>query len=186
MTHVPGTSRRLKRIALAVLLSALPGFVSAQTAREASPSVEAALTPGTTAWITGADGREEKTRIVTVAGDVITTGVGEDVRRFSMTEVMRIRVRESDSVLNGALIGAGTAVASGLFLCSLTEPWENCRDDIGPMLGIGAIGAGVGVGIDALFRGRRTIYDAASGSTRLHVAPVVARHARGLQVSVSF
>ena len=50
-------------------------------------------------------------------------------------------VRESDSVLNGALIGAGVAVASGLFLCTRTEPWRNCRDDVGPMLRIGAVGA---------------------------------------------
>jgi hypothetical protein len=89
-------------------------------------------------------------------------------------------------VINGALIGAGVAVASGLFLCRLTEPWENCRDDVGPMVRIGAIGAGVGIGIDALIRGRRTIYEAAHGSTRLHAAPVITRHAAGLQVSLSF
>ena len=34
-------------------------------------------------------------------------------------------VRQSDSLLNGALIGAGAGVASGLFFCSLMEPWEN-------------------------------------------------------------
>jgi hypothetical protein len=169
-----------------MLLSILPGLVSAQTVRELSPSVQAALAPGTTAWITGIDGREEKTRVVSVAGDLITTGDGERVRRFRPTEVTRIRVRDSDSVLNGALIGAGAAVASGLLLCNLTEPWENCRDDVGPMLGIGAIGAGVGVGIDALFRGRRTIHDTASGGTRLHAAPILGRHARGLQVALSF
>ena len=185
--HGTRTSHRLKGIALAILLSILPGFgVSAQTAQKASPDLQAALAPGTTVWITGADGREEKTRIVGISGGIVTTGAGEDIRRLPLAEVRQIRVRHSDPLLNGALIGAGAAVASGLFLCNLTEPWENCRDDVGPMLGVGAIGAGVGVGIDALFRGKRTIYDAASGSTRLHVAPIVARHARGLQVSVSF
>ena len=139
-----------------------------------------------TVWITDAAGREQKVRIVDLSGDVVTATVGEGVRRFRTTDVMRVRVRHSDSVLNGALIGAGVAVASGLALCSLTEPWENCRDDVGPMLRIGAIGAGVGIGIDALIRGRRTIYDAAQGSPRLHAAPIVGRHAGGLQVTLNF
>ena len=92
----------------------------------------------------------------------------------------------SDSLLNGALMGAGVAVASGLFLCTRTEPWENCRDDAGPMLGIGAIGAGIGVGIDALIRGRRTIYESTPPSTLLRAAPLVSRGAIGLRFSMSY
>ena len=121
-----------------------------------------------------------------MSGGVITTAAGDSTRRVPIRDVMRVSVRDADPVINGALIGAGAAVASGLFLCSLTEPWENCRDDLGPMLRIGAIGAGIGIGIDALIHGRRTIFDAASGSTRLHAAPIVTRHAGGLQISLSF
>jgi hypothetical protein len=144
------------------------------------------LIPGTTVWITDSEGREDKTRIVSVSRDIVTTAAGNDIRRLRTADIARVRVRQPDSVLNGALIGAGSAVASGLFFCTLMESWENCRDDVGPMLGIGAIGAGVGIGIDALIRGRRTIYHAAEGSTRLHVSPIIARHTRGLQVSLSF
>jgi hypothetical protein len=110
---------------------------------------------------------------------------GGQIRRLRTTDIRRVRVRHSDSVLNGALIGAGAAVGSGLFLCSLTEPWENCRDDVGPMVQVGAIGAGIGIAVDALIRGRTTIYEA-PGSTRLHAAPIVARQAVGLRVSVRF
>jgi hypothetical protein len=182
-----GTSSWLKRIALLVLLSASTGSaVSAQTPQGAERGLETTLIPGRTVWITESGGREEKTRIVGVSGDTVTVTAGEDVRRLRTTDVLRVRVRHSDSVLNGALIGAGAALASGLFLCSLTETWENCRDDVGPMFLIGAIGAGSGIGIDALIRGRRTIYEAAQGSTRLHAAPIVSRRAAGLRVSVSF
>jgi hypothetical protein len=100
----------------------------------------------------------------------------ETLLKPGTTDVAKVRVRRSDSVLNGALIGAGAAVASGLLLCRLTEPWENCRDDVGPMLTIGAIGAGAGIGIDALIRGRTTIY----------AAPIIARDTTGLRVSLSF
>jgi hypothetical protein len=65
------------------------------------------------------------------------------------------------------------------------EPWENCRDDVGPMARIGALGAGIGIAVDALIRGRKTIYES-QGSTRLHAAPIVGRGTAGLQVSLSF
>jgi hypothetical protein len=71
----------------------------------------------------------------------------------------------NDSVVNGALIGAGAAVASGLFLCTRTEPWRNCRDDAGPILRIAAIGAAVGAGVDALFRRREPLLSTELGAT---------------------
>ena len=94
-----------------------------------------------------------------------------------------VAVRQSDSLWNGALIGAGVAVASGLLVCRTMEPWRNCVDDVGPMLRIGAIGAAIGIGVDALIR--KTIYETASGS-RLDAAPLVAHRGAGLKLSVSF
>jgi hypothetical protein len=181
-----GTSIRLTLTALLVLLVVSTGSAFAQPAQNDARNLESTLMPGMTVWITDSGGLEEKARIVGVSGGIVTTTVDGDVRRLPTTDVRRVRVRHSDALINGAVIGAGAAVASGLFLCSLTEPWENCRDDVGPMLRIGAIGAGVGIAIDALIRGRRTIYDAAPGSTRLYAAPIVSRHAGGLQVSLTF
>ena len=94
-----------------------------------------------------------------------------------------VAVRQSDSVLNGALIGAGVAVASGLLVCRTMEPWQNCRDDFGPMLRLGAIGAAIGIGVDALIR--KTVYETASGS-RLDAAPLVARRGGGVKLSLRF
>ena len=93
-------------------------------------------------------------------------------------------MRESDSLLNGALIGAGAAVASGLVFCTLMEPWDNCRDDVGPMIKMGAIGAGIGMGIDALIR--KKIYQSASGATEVHAAPIIGRRAKGVRLSIGF
>ncbi len=95
-------------------------------------------------------------------------------------------VRHSDSLLNGALIGAGVAVASGLALCRTTEPWRNCRDDYGPMLRIGALGAGIGLAIDALIRGRRTTRPNRLDSTHLYASPILNRRGGGLQMSITF
>jgi hypothetical protein len=181
------TSFPLKRLALLIVFSASTAAgVCAQTPLGAQPSLEALLVPGMTVWITDVSGQEEKTRIIGVSGGIVTTAAGNDTRRLRTTDVIRVRTRRSDTLINGALIGAGAAVASGLFLCRLTEPWENCRDDVGPITRIAAFGAGIGLGIDALIRGRRTIYEAAPGTTRLHAVPIVAGHATGFQFSFSF
>ena len=177
----------LKRTGLLLLFSAAAtSAVSAQTEGAARAGLETALAPGTTAWITDSTGRERQARIAGVSDGIVTATAGEESWRVAIADITRVRVQRSDSVLNGALIGAGTAVASGLLLCSLTEPWENCRDDVGPMLGIGALGAGIGIGIDALIHGRRTIYERPAGSARLHAAPLIAPGTTGLRLSVSF
>ena len=95
-----------------------------------------------------------------------------------------IAVRESDSLLNGALIGAGVGVASGLFVCRQMEPWDVCLDDVGTMAKFGALGAAIGMGVDALIR--KTVYQSASGDTVVLAAPFINRRAKGLRLSVRF
>jgi hypothetical protein len=134
----PGRAFRAARVRAAVLFLFSVPAASVASAQTSQPTLEALLMPGMTAWITDASGREEKSRVVGVSSDVVTITVRDHVRRLRSTEIRRVRVRRSDSLINGALIGAGAAVASGLVLCTLTEPWENCRDDVGPMMRIGA------------------------------------------------
>jgi hypothetical protein len=170
-------------LSMLVLFSATT--VSAQSAATARPDLGNLLTTGMTVWITDSSGQEQRVRIVGVSGDTVTTSANGVSRRLAADDIRRVEVRQSDSLLNGALIGAGTAVASGLFLCTRTEPWRNCRDDVAPMLRIGAIGACAGIGIDALIRGRRTIYRAERAAS-VRVAPVVGRGVRAFQLSVEF
>jgi len=165
------------------VVSSSPSFAQSQDARRDLATV---LVPGSTVWITDSAGRKEKLQIVSLAGNVVTTTAGGKSRSLPTADIARVETLRSDSVINGALIGAGAAVASGLFLCTLTETWENCNDDVGPMLSIGAIGAGAGIAIDALIRRRVTVYEASRGAVRLLVAPLVASGEKGVQVSVRF
>ena len=111
----------------------------------------------------------------------VAAAAGEELRRQTAT-AGRTDTRRSDSLLNGALIGAGAGLASGLLLCRAMEPWETCRDDVGPMVGFAAVGAAIGIGVDALIRERVTYRPAA----RVRIAPVVARRGSGLQMSLRF
>jgi hypothetical protein len=176
----------LERFSLAVFfVVATTRVLAAQTATAAQALLEDALMPGMTVWITDSAGQEVRARVTGVSSGIVTTTIGAETRQVPTAEIVRVRARRSDPLLNGALIGAGAAVASGLALCRLTEPWENCRDDVGPMLRIGAIGAGAGIAIDALIRGRRTIYEA-PGSARIQVSPLIGRHVGGLHLSLDF
>jgi hypothetical protein len=159
---------------------------SAALAQTAAQDLEAILIPGTTVWITDVSGREERTRVMNVAGDVVTTTAGDATRRLRRDEIAQVTVRRPDSVLNGALIGAGAGIAGGLFLCTSMEPWENCRDDIGPIAMFGAIGAGAGILVDALIRKQQTIYGPNARPTRLVVWPLVGPHTKGMRLSVTF
>ena len=142
--------------------------------------------PGAALWITELNGDETRMRVVSVSDDIVSASVGDEIRQLRMADIVRVRVGQSDSVINGALIGAGSAIAAGLLLCSLTEPWENCRDDVGPISLMGAIGAGAGMGLDALIRRRQTIFEASAGSARIRAVPILGANAQGLLVSLSF
>jgi hypothetical protein len=90
--------------------------------------------------------------------------VGGTRRDFNESDVMLIRQRRGDSLSNGAWwgfgIGAGLAVAVLLAYTAC----DLCDGELGPgeaaaaISVYGAMGAGVGVGVDALIRRPQTIY----------------------------
>ena len=162
---------------------ATPTFAQASQTRQ--EDLAGILRPGMTVWVTESGGREERMRIVGVSGDALMTTTDRGNRTIQTTDLVRVRARQSDSLLNGAFIGAAAGVASGLFLCRLTEPWDVCRGNVGPWLRIGALGAGIGIAVDALSRGRRTIYEAPVGAT-MPLTPIAADNLSGLQVSIGF
>jgi hypothetical protein len=99
--------------------------------------------------------------------------------------VARIQVRRSDSLLNGFLIGA--AVGAGTIVALAFSIDRNEADEYGPATALyGAIGGGIGIGIDALIRGKRTVFMARSGAHRVSVQPIVTARAQGLRVSLTF
>lgn len=182
-----GTTHWLTRITLLLAgLAAAASTVLAQTHTATEPSLASILRPGTTVWITDAGGREEKTRVLEFLGGVLTTVRDGDTRRVRVADVARIQARHSDSVLNGALIGAGALVVWGLSVCTLVDSWRNCRDDGGPITQVATIGSVVGMAIDHVIRRRKTIYQGPPTSTRLRVAPTVDRYGTGLQMRFTF
>ena len=148
------------------------------------------LRPGDTIWVTNAEGREVKGTILSLAADELTLE-GRTGRSFGAPDVATITVRRADSLRNGALIGLG--IGSGLVLVGCLANAES--GDAGwCVLGAaiyGGIGAGIGVGIDALIPGKKLVAYRAPGSpgpapARLSIAPVVTPRAKGVAVSYAF
>ena len=120
--------------------------------------------------------------LLSILGMLIIVPASPAMAQSSQPGAMTIR--ESDSLLNGALIGAGAGVASHLLVCRTMEPWDVCRNDFGPMLKFAALGAGIGAGVDALIR--KKIYQSASGGTEVHAMPLIGQRTKGMRLSVTF
>ena len=136
------------------------------------------------------EGRETRGTIGVVSGSALQI-VGEsttiDVPFDRITQI----ARPADTLANGAWIGLAAGVAFGV----LGAAADNSRCDsycfdgpgyvIGSGLIFGGIGAGIGVGVDALVRHKRIIYRRGEG-TQTRLAPVVGRGVKGAVLSVSW
>ena len=54
------------------------------------------------------------------------------------------------------------------------------------MLTVGAIGAGIGMGIDALIRGRETTYTTTAGDAIRRASPILTGRTKGVRFTVTF
>jgi len=127
----------------------------------------------------------------------LTTGILRlkskgNFREFTQRETIEVR-NWKDSLANGAWIGAavggGFGVGSVIAYCN--GGWCNSGDvgNIAAVIGVyTGLGAGVGVGIDALFHSRHTIYLASRPSTvnNVRVAPLIGGGRKDIAVRVSF
>ena len=114
-------------------------------------------------------GREINGRLVELSGDAVRILVEGQTRELSLTDVRRIDVEKSDSLKNGAVIGA--IVLGGW--CALV-----CGQGLGtgPQLvpavaANAAVGALIGAGIETGRRERTTIYPRPALSERNEQSP---------------
>ena len=132
-----------------------------------------------TVWITDADGREEKTRIVSVSGDIVTTSAGADDpasphgrRHAGQSAPFRL-------VDQRRLDRRWCGWPRGCCCAARRKPGKTAATTSGRCLKRERLARHRHPGIDALIRGRKTIYETSRGSTRVHAAPIVTRRARG-------
>lgn len=120
-----------------------------------------------------------------LSGETVTAAARLAVEDAAASQAtVPVERRRNDSVLNGAIIGAAVAVGAALPFCRAMEPWDVCLQ-AGPLVRIGALGAAIGIGVDALIRKREVVH-VPVGSAQISVAPVAARGAGGVRIDVRF
>jgi len=105
--------------------------------------------------------------------------------------VARIQQRRSDSLQNGAIIGAVAGAGYGVAVLAMVA---SISDGGGPIpIGVVAgmavftgIGAAAGAGLDALIMRRQLIFQKPGGGNRTSISPLFLHGRRGVAVSVTF
>ena len=153
---------RLPHIAIILATAAAlaaPAPCAAQEPVTSFDQLNTRLKPGDTVWVTDGQGREVKGKIHGARARG-RHAEGATARTFAAGDVRLISARRDDRSANGALIG----LAVGRRWCRHRVPGD-CEDDrseqgwclAGAAPVYGGIGAGIGVGIDALIPGKKLV-----------------------------
>ena len=140
---------------------------------------------GDTVAITDSAGLRVRGRLT----DISPTSLGVDVsgkrREFLQLDIDRIARKDDDSLANGALIGLVIGAGLGaVVLGAIDDGPDGGWVVLGSFL-YGGIGAGIGVGIDALVRGERVIFAASPRSApSVRFAPILGHRRKGAVVSL--
>ena len=147
--------------------------------------------PGDTISIEAA-GSEIAAEIASLTSTELTVVVAGERRTFAPRDVNRIRQRRGDSLANGAWWGFGIGVGFGVLGAALTVALDEGSEDLGfpaasaVVAVYGAMGAGLGVGIDALIRRRQVIYESASATSGAVLMPLVGHKRAGAVIAFRF
>jgi hypothetical protein len=163
--------------------------IAVQPSAQAATAIRQRVEEGQKVRITDEQGREWKGRIAELAADtLVLAGGGRQRREVPYGTIVKID-RPHDSLVNGALIGLLSGAVFGL-VAAAAEESDGCEPSgpfgcgdvtnvayvIAPLV-FGGLGAGIGVGIDALIKSDPNLY-------RRGDAPVAQGHSVGLRVSV--
>ena len=182
-------SWKLAAVLAAVSLLLAVALAAAQEPVRDFSQLNTRLKPGDTVWVTDAQGREVKGTIRTLSPDTLTLS-SDDARSYAAADVLQLRQRRPDPLWNGAIIGLAVGGGLGIAMGDFSGSWRWSDAAVGALM-FGSIGAGIGLGIDAMIPGRRQVVYrapgfAAASPARLFAAPILTPRAKGLAVSFAF
>jgi hypothetical protein len=143
---------------------------------------------GDTVTVSDSTGTSITGTITELTGTSLVLRGGAEQRHFAEADVTRIQQRRQDSLLNGALIGAGIGAAFAALGASSCANDLGCTDSAGAFFALGlAVGTGAGIGVDAAIIRERIIFDRLGRhGVALSLAPAVSRGRAGAALSVRF
>ena len=140
--------------------------------------------PGDTLTVTNADGTSVRGKLTALSAASLSLEVTGARKLLRDSEVVMIAKRMPDSLRNGALIGL--SIGAGLFgpaVGAATGDWGYAA--IAALL-YGGLGAGIGVGVDAMIEGPHVIYVRASAKPAgISIAPLRGAGGNGIVATVT-
>lgn len=177
---------------LCFLLTAITQAAAAQGIAGSFEQLQVLVKPGDTVIVTDAAGRETTGKIAGLSPSSLSLLAEGARREWTEHDVTTIKQRRADSLGNGAIyglaIGAGVAATLLAVVAAADEDEDVSGSDVAIILGAyGAIGAGAGVGVDALIKRRHVIYQRPSASgLQVGIAPWLTSQRKGVRVTLSF
>ena len=183
--------RKTLSFGLAVLvgLGALAAPARAQGVAQSFTELRLLIRAGDMVTLTGVKGDDVRGRVESLTATSLVLARDGRLQTWSEADVVSIRQRRGDSLGNGALIGFGVGVGTVLVSALADDSLrQNDYGFVAVAAGLyGGIGAGIGVGIDALIAREYVIFDRPrSARVDVRIAPMLGRGIRGLGVSIAF
>jgi len=131
-------------------------------------------------------------RIAGLSTSSLRVMVNGSSRDLSETDIFEIRQWRHDSLKNGAVIGAGVGLGLGIaFAVAICQDsWSGCGggEVLAGLALYSAIGAGIGVGVDALIPSKQRVYigGTRTSANRISLMPILNRSRQGIKVGFSF
>ena len=135
------------------------------------------------------DGREVSGKLIDLSSQLLTIGVGDSRQEWREGDVAMIRQRRHDSLANGALWGLVVGVSfGGLLAAGLAAEGDGGEAGAVALVAamFGAMGTGIGVGVDALIAKRVPIFERRSAGASVGVTPILNTGRTGARVSIRF
>jgi hypothetical protein len=177
-------------VVFAVLLLSL--FVPGAEAQELAGSFEqlrVLVKRSDTVSVVDRTGTEVRGPISALSSSSLAIVVAGSQRTFLEGEIATIRQRRPDSPANGAKWGFGIGAGLGLLAgITLASGYDNGASALIPVLALtyGGIGAGVGVGIDALISSDQVIFARGGSAAKIRVRPILRAGRTGTLASFAF
>ena len=175
---------------VAILASALfPLAANAQGTAKTLDELRLLVKVGDTVTITDASAGVATGRIASLSPSAIALNADGRLRTWTEADIAQIQHRRSDSLGNGALwgFGIGAAFAVVAFAAAGDEAVEEEGGWMVLETGVyGAIGAGIGVGVDALIKKTSIIYARAPGGASARIVPIITGGRRGVALRMAF
>jgi outer membrane lipoprotein SlyB len=182
------TILRASALCLLLLSGAAPGH--AQELASSLEQLRVLVRPGDNVRVTDTNGREMEAKVDRLSASSISLLVDGQAQTLEEGDILSIRQRKEDRLSNGARNGFISGAAFGLLVGLSVQAYAGGNAGLvaAAAIGYGAIGAGIGVGIDAMITRDRIIYDgrARTSPPRVSVAPFVTPERKGVAVSLGF